>query len=117
MIEDRRSIIKKIMVERHFYESYKRIILLQLSSFSLRYIKLSILKIIKSSESYLKKEFKLTKYLKEVIEKEVKFVIMSKKLLLSFITTIEYLSEEEKKKNDYCVFIPQQITLFDLFFT
>ena len=41
----------------------------------------------------------------------VRFVNMSKKIILSFIRSIDFLSEEEKKRKDYCVFMDDKKTL------
>ena len=53
----------------------------------------------------------MIKNLHDLLEDNVKFVSMSKRIILSFIDTIELLNEEEKKKDDYGLFINNKKTL------
>ena len=110
-ISDRVIMVKKIMVEHHFYESFKRTLLFHLSSFSYKDKKETIMKIIKSTEPFEKKELRLIKNLHDLLDDNVKFANMSKKIILSFVSTIELLNEEEKKKKEYCLFINNKKTL------
>ena len=110
-ISDRVIMVKKIMVEHRFYESFKRTLLFHLSSFSYKDKKETIMKIIKSTEPFEKKELRLIKNLHALLDDNVKFANMSKKIILSFVSTIELLNEEEKKKKEYCLFINNKKTL------
>ena len=54
----------------------------------------------KSTEPFEKKEVRLIKNLHDLLDDNIKFANMSKKIILFFVSTIELLNEEEKKKKN-----------------
>ena len=98
--EERIETTKRVSVKQQFYTAFRTTTRILLNSFENRIIRTIILNVSKSDTLYTIKLNQIVKLLHKLLDSNVKFISMEKKVIMSFV---DIIGCTQSRKSDYCL--------------